>query len=93
MADRINVKSGAASSEASNISSAAEYFSGQTLTMQDTVSTITANANCKEAFQASQNCARSLGSALDTDAQNIRKLGDAFEEFDQMMGALNSQSK
>lgn len=93
MGDSINVNSAAASSDASQISNAAGYFTGQSLAVQDNISTITANDNCKQSFQRSQGVAVSLGKALDADAANIRNLGLAFEEFDQMMGSLNGQRK
>ena len=81
----------AAETEAAQVSTAAEYFRGRSLPIQDGTSTITANGSGKTAFAEAQNVGSQFGTALDQDAQNIRRLGNAFEEFDAMMGALNGQ--
>lgn len=93
MGDNMNINSAAVEAEAAQVSSAAGYFTARTLTTQDTISTITANANSKQAFTQSQGNVSTLGKALDADVENIRNLGDAFEEFDRMMGTLNGQKR
>ena len=93
MSDNINVNSSAAESEASQVSSAASYFTGKTLSHKDGISTISANNNGKNAFSMAQNGNSKLGKTLDTDAENIRKLGNAFDEFDAVMAALNEKGE
>lgn len=93
MSDSINVNSSAAEAEASQVSSAAGYFTGKPLSPQDGISTISANNNDKNAFSMAQSCNSKLGEVLDKDAANIRKLGNAFEEFDAMMAVLNEKSE
>lgn len=89
MAD-IDIKDGKAEQDASGISSAAKYFSGSSLTPIDSRSTITANQKSQDAFNTAQSGITSFGAALDQDAENIRSLGVAFKEFDEMMGRLSA---
>lgn len=91
MSGQIKVSSSSAAAEASRVSGAAQYFRGRTLPMQDGTSTISANQNSKDAYEGAQKEGTSIGRALDKDAENIRSLGNAFAEFDTMMGTLNGQ--
>lgn len=86
MSDSMYVDSAAAETEASQISGAATYFTAESLSSRDHESTITANGNSKKTFSESQSIISTLGNALDKDVANIRNLGNAFAEFDTMMG-------
>jgi type VII secretion effector (TIGR04197 family) len=84
----LNVNSGTVDSHATSIGSAASYFTKEGLSPTDGKSTITANAKSKAAYNKAQQGVSGFGTAIDKDAKNIRSLGVAFKEFDNMVGNL-----
>ncbi len=75
--------------KASDIQTAAGYFEGNDLGSEDSKSTITANDNSKDAFEAEENTHITFGNGLITAANNIENLGSAFVGFDEMMAEAN----
>lgn len=88
MADIIYVNPERAGEEAKQIESAASYLGKVSLTPQDMRTSLPANTNGKSAYGRAQDRISRLGVLLDWEAQNIRRLGGVFAEFDEMMGRL-----
>lgn len=86
LADIIRVNHGSVQADAAQVESAASYLRNVPLTPQDTRTTLLANANGKSAYGRTQDGISRLGVLLDKEARNIRSLGAAFTEFDEMMG-------
>lgn len=57
---------------------AGENFEKQTLNPLDEISTISANASSKEAFQEIQNAHQKLSVALTQSSENIKDIGECF---------------
>ena len=86
MPDRIQINYERAEENAIRIENAAGYLQNVSLVPQDMKTTLPANANSKEAYERAQERISSLGTLLDQEAENIRGLNVAFEEFDRMLG-------
>lgn len=89
MSDTLQVNSGIVDEAANKINGASQYLTGQGLSSADEKSTITAVNNSSVSFKNSQTLVTSLGATLNQEAENIRSLGVAFKEFDEMMGELH----
>lgn len=72
----------------SNIQSISNYFSVTPLVPEDSRSTIAANQNGKNAYYKSQEALDKFADALDKDAENIRSIGLAFKECDDLISGL-----
>lgn len=88
MSDRIYINQGRVKEDAAQVKSAAAYLQKVSLSPQDTRTTLAANEKGKSAYESSQERISKIGLMLDKEAQNIRELGVAFTEFDEMMGSL-----
>ncbi len=86
MAENIRVNQGQAEKDAALMDSAAAYLGNVPLTRQDTRTTLPANERGRSAYGRGQERISRLGVLLDVEAENIRGLGAAFVEFDEMMG-------
>ncbi len=76
---------------ADDFSTAAQYFSEAMLIPTDTLSDITANENVQETFSEGQRVLSMLGNNLDLEAETIRSMNQAFQEFDDMVAELYEQ--
>ena len=88
MADRINIDQGRVEEKAGQIGGAAAYLVNVPLTPQDNKTTLPANEKGRAAYGRSQERIAALGNLLDQEVKNIRGLGAAFTQFDEMMGQL-----
>lgn len=88
MAGIIYVDQENVNADAARLESAAAYLEKVSLVPQDMRTTLPANENSKNAYEKSQDRLERLGRLLDQEARNIRELGLAFAEFDEMMGRL-----
>lgn len=86
MTDLIRMNQARVEKDAARIESAAAYLGNVPLTRQDTRTTLPANARGRSAYKRGQERISMLGVLLDEEAKNIRGLGAAFTEFDEMMG-------
>ncbi|QFJ53721.1 TIGR04197 family type VII secretion effector [Pseudobutyrivibrio xylanivorans] len=81
----IVVASADVGSQSQSVGKAASYLEMRALSTTDEKTTISANANSKQAYLECQALLQSLGSAMDKESSNISKLGLDFEEYDQML--------
>ncbi len=86
MAEGIHINHEKAKEDAMGVKSAAVYLQSVPLVPQDMRTTLPANAKGKRAYSRSQDEIFRLGTLLDLEAENIRSLNVAFEEFDRMLG-------
>lgn len=77
--------------DASKIKSVSDCFQEDSLNPRDHETTLIANANLHAAFDLSQSLMVSLGAAMDKETSNIRSVGVAFEQYDQMIADLTGQ--
>ena len=84
----ININMQTIEEEANGISSASQYFSPRVPAVRDYESTITANSNEKSTIYSSQQALTLFGCTLDKDAANIKGLGLAFVQYDEMLANL-----
>lgn len=75
-------------SDATQIESVALYLQENSLNPVDEATTLEANANLHAAFDLSQSVVANLGEAMDKEVLNIRSVGNAFEQYDQMLADL-----
>ena len=92
MADLIYVNHERVEEDAARVESAAAYLRSVLLAPQDTRTTLFVNERSKTAYERSQDRISQLGLLLDQESQNIRDLGAAFVEFDEMMGRLGGNA-
>ncbi len=88
MGDKIWIDGKRVEEDATRIEGAAAYLRQAPLNPQDMRTTIPANAGSKAAYVDSQERIYQLGILLDQEVKNIRGLGAAFIEFDEMLGRL-----
>mgnify|MGYP002509592322 CR=1 FL=1 len=86
MAERIQINHGKAEQDATGITNAASYLQKVSFVSEDMRTTLPANANCKAAYERSQERISKLGAMLDQEAENIRGLNVAFAQFDRLLG-------
>lgn len=91
MNEGIYINFGAVQEEASQIEHAADVFQAGTLNPEDSVTSLEEDENLHLAFNISQELLVALGVTMDREATNIRSIGNAFEEYDQMMADWTEQ--
>ncbi len=74
--------------DASQIKGAAKCFEKKVLSYTDDRTTISANQNGKSVYDESQSVVSLLGVNLANEVDNIRSLGLAFEQYDDMLADL-----
>lgn len=87
----LNIDTQIIDAEAETITSAAGYFVPHPLKSRDYESTITANSNEKTANYTGSQVMSLFGNVLDQDAKNIKELGIAFVQYDEMLANMISQ--
>ena len=85
MREHIRINFHAAEEEAEGLENVAAIFSPSALSPEDDKTTLTANLQLKSVIEESQTLLVTFGTAIDTEASNIRSTGAAFEEYDQIM--------
>lgn len=88
MAQNIKINQTEVKENSELISKTEQYLSEETLSSKDNRTTLTANGKGQEAYDKSQKLLAALGQALAQEASNIRSLGLAFQEYDEMMANL-----
>lgn len=88
MAQNIKINQTEVKENSELISKTEQYLSEETLSSKDNRTTLTANGKGQEAYDKSQKLLAALGQALAQEASNIRSLGLAFQEYDEMMTNL-----
>lgn len=89
--DTIILKEEEINNHADDFSTAAQYFSEAMLIPTDTLSDITANGNVQDSFSEGQRVLSMLGNNLDLEAETMKSMNQAFQEFDNMMAELYEQ--
>lgn len=84
----LNIDTQTTDTEADTILSAASYFVPHPLKVRDYESTITANSNEKTANYIGGQVMSLFGNVLDEDAKNIKGLGIAFTQYDEMLANM-----
>ncbi|MDL2296309.1 TIGR04197 family type VII secretion effector [Lachnospiraceae bacterium OttesenSCG-928-E19] len=87
--DLLVINYGTMDGEATKISSAKQFLQTSSLSPIDDETTIEANKRGQETFSKAQDEMETLGGAIDQEVVNIRSLGLAFLEFDNMMAEAN----
>lgn len=88
MGGKIRIDQKKVEKDAVQLSGAASCLRNVPLGSQDRRTTLKANAESKAAYERFQERILTLGALLDTEVENIRGLGAAFAEFDEMTGQL-----
>lgn len=88
MSEEIKINKAAVENDTAVLSGAAAYFQEVTLIPSDGETTITANGNGQNNFSKAEKLISSFGAAIEKEVGNIRQLGAAFEEYDEMMSQL-----
>lgn len=88
MAENIHINQEKVQEDAGNLEAVSACLKAAPLEKQDSRTTLPANENSRMSYERSQKNIADLGAALTKEADNIRKLGIAFEEFDEMAGSL-----
>lgn len=88
MGDIIQINPEMVEEDAQTIADLSLYFEENPLESVDTKTTISANKNGKDTYEASQTLIAALGEAMDQEVINIRKLGLAFKEIDETYASL-----
>lgn len=89
--EHIQINFLAAENEASRLEQTAAIFRPSTLDPEDDTTTLTANSQLKSAVREAQALLADFGTAINTEAANIRSTGTAFQEQDQMMADAAEQ--
>lgn len=91
MSEGIRINFQAVEEEATGLGNAAAVFQSSELCPEDDKTTLTANLMLKSAIEESQLLLTTFGTSIDTEAANIRSIGAAFEEYDQLLADLAEQ--
>lgn len=91
MSESIQINFESAEEDASGIARAADVLQAGVLNPNDSVTSLLEDENLHTAFEMSQELLVSLGEAMDREAANIRSIGTAFEEYDQMLAGWTEQ--
>ena len=89
MGDGIQIDQEILEADAQLITDMSLYFKGKSFGAMDMQTTISANANGKNAYSSAQVLIETFGEAMDREAKNIRELGLEFKEFDETYANLN----
>lgn len=89
MAQNIKINQTEVKANSELISKTEQYLSEETLSSKDNRTTLTANGKGQEAYDKSQKLLTALVQALAQEAVNIRSLGLAFQEYDEMVTNLH----
>ncbi len=88
MGDNIRIDQRKVEEDAVLLEGARSRLERAPLDSQDMKTTLSANAKSKAAYGNSQERLSDLSVLLDQEVKNIRSLGAAFVEFDEMAGAV-----
>lgn len=91
MTEHIQINFLAAENEAGQLEQAASILQPSILDPEDDTTTLTANSRLQSTIQDAQALLVEFGTAIATEAANIRSTGTAFQERDQMMADLAEQ--
>lgn len=93
MAENIHINQERIEEAAGNLGAVSAYLKEVPLAVYDSRTTLPANENSRISYERSQKNLAELRNALAKEIQNIRGLGLAFAEFDEMTGSLTERGR
>lgn len=84
----INVNKSTVNTYSEGVSGTAKGFEYDQLKSTDYETTISAASNGRKAYYSAQRADVLLGNCLEQEAKNIRSLGVAFQQYDEMLASV-----